>query len=72
MWKVNDAYIAYAKRPQARRQAGSFRTSGPSVVVLIADAAQNGPGKDYGPVTEGLPLVPTSVAWEYLLDWISW
>ena len=39
---------------------------------MIADAAQNGLGKDYSSVTEGLALVLTIVAWEYLLDWIAW
>jgi uncharacterized membrane protein YcaP (DUF421 family) len=29
-------------------------------------------GKDYGSVTEGLTLVLTIVAWEYLLDWLAW
>jgi uncharacterized membrane protein YcaP (DUF421 family) len=59
-------------RVMARRQAGHFGPADLLVIVLIADAAQNGLGKDYGSVTEGLTLVLTIVAWEYLLDWISW
>jgi uncharacterized membrane protein YcaP (DUF421 family) len=59
-------------RFMARRQAGHFGPADLLVIVLIADAAQNGLGKDYGSVTEGLALVLTIVAWEYLLDWISW
>ena len=59
-------------RVMARRQAGHFGPADLLVIVLIADAAQNGLGKDYGSVTEGLALVLTIVAWEYLLDWISW
>ena len=59
-------------RIMARRQAGHFGPADLLVIVLIADAAQNGLGKDYGSVTEGLALVLTIVAWEYLLDWISW
>lgn len=55
-----------------RRQAGHFGPADLLVIVLIADAAQNGLGKEYGSVTEGLILVLTIVAWEYLLDWISW
>jgi len=58
-------------RVMARRQAGHFGPADLLVIVLIADAAQNGLGKDYGSVTEGLALVLTIVAWEYLLDWIS-
>lgn len=59
-------------RFMARRQAGQFGPADLLVIVLIADAAQNGLGKDYGTVTEGLTLVMTIVGWEYLLDWISW
>ena len=55
-----------------RRQAGHFGPADLLVIVLIADAAQNGLGKEYGSVTEGSILVLTIVAWEYLLDWISW
>jgi uncharacterized membrane protein YcaP (DUF421 family) len=59
-------------RVMARRQAGHFGPADLLVIVLIADAAQNGLGKDYGSVTEGLTLVLTIVGWEYLLDWVSW
>jgi hypothetical protein len=38
---------------------------------MIADAAQNGLGKDYSSVTEGVILVLTIVGWEYFLDWLS-
>ncbi|MGQ0443747.1 MAG: DUF421 domain-containing protein [Beijerinckiaceae bacterium] len=59
-------------RFMARRQAGQFGPADLLVIVLIADAAQNGLGKEYGSVTEGLTLVMTIVGWEYLIDWISW
>jgi len=55
-------------RFMARRQAGHFGPADLLVIVLIADAAQNGLGKEYSSVTEGLALVVTIVAWEYLLD----
>lgn len=55
-----------------RRQAGHFGPADLLVIVLIADAAQNGLGKDYQSVTEGIVLVLTITAWEYLLDWIAW
>ena len=55
-----------------RRQAGHFGPADLLVIVLIADAAQNGLGKDYQSVTEGIVLVLTIVAWEYLLDWLAW
>lgn len=56
----------------ARRQAGNFGPADLLVIVLIADAAQNGLGKDYGSITEGIVLVLTIVGWEYLLDWLAW
>lgn len=59
-------------RIMARRQAGNFGPADLLVIVLIADAAQNGLGKDYNSVTEGVVLVLTIVAWEYLIDWLSW
>ena len=55
-----------------RRQAGHFGPADLLVIVMIADAAQNGLGKDYQSVTEGIVLVITIVAWEYLLDWLAW
>lgn len=56
----------------ARRQAGSFSSADLLVIVLIADAAQNGLGKEYASVTEGIALVLTIVLWEYVLDWLAW
>src|SRR4051812_45214483 len=54
-------------RVMARRQAGHFGPADLLVIVLIADAAQNGLGKDYGSITEGLTLVLTIVAWNICL-----
>lgn len=59
-------------RFMGRRQAGNFGPADLLVIVLIADAAQNGLGKEYGSVTEGLVLVLTIVAWEYLIDWLQY
>jgi uncharacterized membrane protein YcaP (DUF421 family) len=59
-------------RFMGRCQAGNFGPADLLVIVLIADAAQNGLGKDYGSVTEGLVLVLTIVGWEYLIDWLQY
>jgi uncharacterized membrane protein YcaP (DUF421 family) len=59
-------------RVVSRRQAGSFGPADLLVIVLIADAAQNALGKEYNSVTEGLVLVLTIVAWEYVLDWAKY
>jgi uncharacterized membrane protein YcaP (DUF421 family) len=59
-------------RFMGRRQAGNFGPADLLVIVLIADAAQNGLGKEYSSVTEGLILVLTILAWEYLIDWLQY
>ena len=59
-------------RFMGRRQAGNFGPADLLVIVLIADAAQNGLGKEYGSVTEGLVLVLTILGWEYLIDWLKY
>lgn len=55
-----------------RRQAGSISTADLLVVVLVADAAQNGMGSEYMSVTEGLLLIGTIYGWNYLLDVASY
>ena len=59
-------------RFMARRQAGQFGPADLLVIVLIADAAQNGLGKEYQSITEGFVLVMTIVAWEYAIDWLAY
>jgi uncharacterized membrane protein YcaP (DUF421 family) len=59
-------------RFMARRQAGHFGSADLLAIVLIADAAQNGLGKEYQSVTEGLVLVITIVGWEYFIDWLAY
>jgi uncharacterized membrane protein YcaP (DUF421 family) len=51
-----------------RRQTGSLNTADLLVVVLVADAAQNGMASEYRSVTDGLVLVATIYVWNYLLD----
>jgi uncharacterized membrane protein YcaP (DUF421 family) len=41
------------------------------VIVLIADAAQNGMAGEYRSLTDGLLLVATIVAWSYALNWLA-
>ena len=54
-----------------RRDAGSLSVSDLLVVVLIADAAQNGMAGEYKSLTEGAVIVATIFAWNYVLDWLS-
>jgi uncharacterized membrane protein YcaP (DUF421 family) len=55
-----------------RRDAGSLSVSDLLVVVLIADAAQNGMAGEYKSVTEGAVVVATIFAWNYALDWLAY
>jgi uncharacterized membrane protein YcaP (DUF421 family) len=55
-----------------RRDAGSLAMSDLLVVVLIADAAQNGMAGEYKSLTEGVVLVATIFAWNYSLDWLAY
>jgi uncharacterized membrane protein YcaP (DUF421 family) len=52
-----------------RRDAGSLGMADLLVVVLVADAAQNGMAGEYKSLTEGVVLVATIFLWNYLLDW---
>jgi uncharacterized membrane protein YcaP (DUF421 family) len=55
-----------------RRDAGSLSVSDLLVVVLIADAAQNGMAGEYKSLTEGVVIVTTIFAWNYVLDWLAY
>ena len=55
-----------------RRDAGSLSVSDLLVVVLIADAAQNGMAGEYKSLTEGVIVVATIFAWNYILDWMAY
>ena len=55
-----------------RREAGSIGTTDLLVVVLVADAAQNGMTGEYTSITEGLLLVAVIFGWDYVLDWLAY
>lgn len=54
-----------------RRQAGSVSIADLLVIVIIADAAQNGMAGDSKSVTEALLLISTIIGWDYLLDFLG-
>jgi uncharacterized membrane protein YcaP (DUF421 family) len=54
-----------------RRQSGSTTISDILILVLIADAAQNGMAGEYKSVPEGLILVSTLLFWNAALDWLG-
>ncbi|WP_020649280.1 DUF421 domain-containing protein [Solimonas variicoloris] len=53
------------------REAGQFNIADLLVVVIIADAAQNGMAGAYQSITEGVVLIATIVLWDFGLDWAS-
>lgn len=54
-----------------RRDAGSLGLADILVVVLVADAAQNGMSGEYKSVGEAMVLVGTIGGWNYFIDWMS-
>ncbi len=54
------------------RQSSTIAIADILVIVVIADAAQNAFAKEYQSITEGLVLVSTIVAWDIMLNWLSY
>lgn len=54
-----------------RRGIGGIGIADLLVIVIIADAAQNGMTGDYKSVTEGMVLVSTIAAWDMILDYLG-
>ena len=54
-----------------RRQAGTVGVADILVIVVIADAAQNGMAGDSRSITEALILILTIVLWDFFLDWLG-
>jgi uncharacterized membrane protein YcaP (DUF421 family) len=54
-----------------RRDTGSVGMADIMLLVIIADAAQNGMAGEYRSITDGLILISTIVGWNMLIDWLS-
>lgn len=54
-----------------RRQAGAIGTADLLVVVIIADAAQNGMAGEAKSITEAMLLIGTIILWDYVLDFLA-
>lgn len=66
-------YLAiYAMMRIMKRQAGGMSTTDLLVVVLVADAAQNGMARDYKSVPDGIFLVMTLIFWNVFLEWLGY
>jgi uncharacterized membrane protein YcaP (DUF421 family) len=54
-----------------RRQAGSVSIADLLLIVVIADAAQNGMAGEAKTVTEALVLIVVIIFWDYFIDWLG-
>ena len=54
-----------------RRDVGSIAVADVLLLVLIADASQNAMAGGYETVSDGVVLVATIAAWNWLFDWAS-
>jgi uncharacterized membrane protein YcaP (DUF421 family) len=54
-----------------KQAAGGLNLADLLLVVLIADAAQNGMAGEYTAITDGLILVATLAFWSLALDWLG-
>jgi uncharacterized membrane protein YcaP (DUF421 family) len=55
-----------------RRRVGAVGISDILLLVIIADASQNAMSGDYKSITDGFILVATIVAWNTLVDWLTY
>jgi uncharacterized membrane protein YcaP (DUF421 family) len=54
-----------------KRQTGGLSTPDILLIVLLADAAQNGMAGEYRSVTEGIIIVCTIIFWNFAIDWLE-
>jgi uncharacterized membrane protein YcaP (DUF421 family) len=54
-----------------RRQSGTIGIADLLVIVVIADAAQNGMAGDSKSITEALILISTIIFWDFFFDWLG-
>lgn len=64
-------FLFFLFRFALRRDAGSVGLADILMVVLIADAAQNGMSGEYKSVSEAFVLIGTIAGWNYFIDWMS-
>lgn len=55
-----------------RRDVGAVGIADVLIIVIVADASQNGMAGDYESISDGMLLVGTLIAWNVLLDWLSY
>ncbi|GAB3548996.1 DUF421 domain-containing protein [Noviherbaspirillum agri] len=54
-----------------RRDVGAVGIADVLILVIVADAAQNGMAGEYKSIGEGMLLVATLIGWNVTVDWLS-
>jgi uncharacterized membrane protein YcaP (DUF421 family) len=54
-----------------KRRVGSIGMADILILVIIADAAQNGMAGEYRSITDAFILVGTLIGWNMLIDWLA-
>lgn len=65
-------FIFLLLRMAGRRDVGSVGVADMLVLVLIADAAQNGMAGQYQSITDGMILVATIIGWTVAIDRLAY
>ena len=55
-----------------RRRIGAVGMADILILVIIADAAQNGMSGEYRSVSDGAILIGTIIFWNVLIDWLNY
>lgn len=58
-------------RVVVKRRVGSIGMADILILVIVADAAQNGMSGDYTSITEAFILVATLIGWNLAIDWLT-
>src|SRR5690242_4713397 len=64
-------FLYFLFRVVIRRRVGAMGMGDLLVLVIIADAAQNGMAGESTSVTDAIVLVSTIVGWNHLFDWLA-
>lgn len=55
-----------------RRDVGAVGIADMLMLVIVADASQNGMSGEYESIADGMLLVAVLIGWNFLLDWMSY
>jgi uncharacterized membrane protein YcaP (DUF421 family) len=65
-------FLFFVFRFVIRRDVGAVGIADILILVIVADAAQNAMAGEYTSISDGIVLVSTLIAWNVLLDWLSY